>query len=57
MNTINFSKLITIIPNEESVLGDTPTKINWAAIGSVTIEEAEKFCNDLQEAILQAKNL
>lgn len=57
MKVINYNNQITIYPAEKSVLGDSPTKINIASIGSVTIEEVEQLILDLQEVISIAKSL
>lgn len=55
----HFGKYITVFYGKStSHTGDIvdQVSINWAAIGSVSVEEAEQFKNDLEEAIAFAND-
>lgn len=48
---------ITVYEATKSFTGNTSVQINWSALGSVSIKEAEKFAKELQKAILYAKKI
>lgn len=55
-----FGKYITVYygPRRDfsgKLINDAESLINWAAIGSVIVDEAEEFVNNLQEAIIFAE--
>ncbi len=44
-------------PDYSEGFGPTKISLNWSALGDTSIEDSEKFCKDMQDAIKFAKTL